>query len=349
MTDIEVIGGEAWNRHERILSLVQQWRLYTLELGKELYEMRETGGWREISDDYENYSDYLDDYGIRRTFASQVTKVYEVYQLGLGIASTQLLEAGIYKLEAAAKYTDKETVGEILSSASTQTLHKFRRWLKERFRPDKTDLPDKLSDTEYSGNDWRLIHGDMKDICSKMPENSFDAIVTDPPYPENYLYLFKELAKQAARLLVPNGVMLVMSGQTHLPAVLRLMSRRIDYRWTAAYLTPGKETTIWGRKIWTHWKPIIVFENGDSGRNWTKDVITSPKPDKEYHHWGQSLQGITGLIDAFVLPESRILDPFVGGGTTIDAAINMGHTCVGIDNDTAAIKGTLNRLNGRLT
>lgn len=351
MTDIEIVNREAWDRHERILSLIQQWRLYTLELGKELYEMRETEGWQKIGE-YENYSGYLDDHGIRRDFASHVTRVYEVYQLGLRIESTKLLDIGTYKLLAGAKHTTKETVDEILASASTQTLHKFRRWLKERFRPDKTDLPTVLSGTEYSGNGWRLIHGDIVDICKAMPAKSFDAIVTDPPYPGEYLPLFSSLAEQAVRLLVDGGVLVVMSGQTHLPEVYERLTQyeNLQYRWTVAYLMPGKtDVRVWGRTIWNRWKPVVVLTKGQPRGDWTIDVVTSPEADKQHHVWGQSLQGITGLIDAFVLPESRILDPFVGGGTTIDAAINMGHTCVGIDNDPTAIKETLNRLNGRLT
>ena len=151
---------------------------------------------------------------------------------------------------------------------------------------------------------------------------------------------------------VDGGVLVVMSGQTHLPEVYERLTQYEDlqYRWTVAYLMPGKtDVRVWGRTIWNRWKPVVVLTKGQPRGDWTIDVVTSPEADKQHHVWGQSLQGIVGLIDAFVLPESRILDPFVGGGTTIDAAINSGHTCVGIDNDPVAIEETLNRLNGRLT
>ncbi|MCK4818213.1 hypothetical protein KA005_20755 [bacterium] len=342
---IEIVIDNAWKRHQRIMSLMQQWRLYTLELGKELYEMRESGDWQKLGD-YEHYSGYLDDYGIQRTFASEVTKIYEVYQLGLGIRYTELLDISYPKLYSAAKYADEKTVTEILASAATQNLHKFRRWLKERFRPHKEELP-AIQANDYEGDDWRLLYGDMRERCLEFKDKSFDAIVTDPPYPGEYLPLFESLAQVASRLLVSSGTMLVMSGQTHLPEVLRLMTKHITYRWTIAYLTPGKETRIWGRQIWAHWKPVLVFSKDGLIGDWAVDVVTSPAPDKEYHYWGQSLQGMRGLVDAFVLPSSRILDPFCGGGATIDAALDLGHECVGIDNDAQAILAIRERLNDK--
>jgi DNA modification methylase len=194
-----------------------------------------------------------------------------------------------------------------------------------------------------------LRYGDMEEVCQGFPDESFDAVVTDPPYPGEFLPLFGKLAEQAARLLVPGGVALVMSGQMHLPTVYELLTsqQELIYRWTIGYLTPGEETRIWGRTIWSGWKPVIALTKGEPRGAWTKDVATSEGADKSHHYWGQSLSGMTGIMDAFVLPNSRILDPFCGGSSTLVAALVLGHEVVGIDNDPEAIKASLERLRER--
>lgn len=110
---------------------------------------------------------------------------------------------------------------------------------------------------------YRLVEGSVTALMDEPPE-SLDYIITDPPYPEAFLPLFGDLARGAAHALRPGGLLLCMSGQTHLPAVLAELQRStLDYLWTLAYLTPGGQAVqVFPRKVNTFWKPILVFSQG---------------------------------------------------------------------------------------
>jgi len=346
----EIIAGEAWERHQRILKLRDDAMISFLALGEELYWFEEEKQYLEL--DYETFEQYVNspEVNIGRRSAFMLKGIYQTYVLEAKVQPVALLESGIAKLDRARPFINDETKDEILSSASSLSKYDFFKWLKERFRPDKAELPN-IQAQDCEGDGWRLLYGDMRERCLELEDKSFDAIVTDPPYPYEYIELFSDLAKQASRLLVDDGTLLVMSGNMFLPEVYSRLSEHeeegLHYRWTVSYLMPGVESRAWGRTIWNHWKPIIIFTKGVPRGDWAVDVVTSPAPDKEYHYWGQSLQGMRGLIDSFVLPNSRVLDPFCGGGSTIEAALDLGHECIGIDNDAEAILTIQERLNDK--
>jgi site-specific DNA-methyltransferase (adenine-specific) len=50
------------------------------------------------------------------------------------------------------------------------------------------------------------------------------------------------------------------------------------------------------------------------------------------------------LVEQYSVRGALILDPFVGGGATAVAAVNLGRLFIGIDNDEYAIKTTAERL-----
>ena len=52
-----------------------------------------------------------------------------------------------------------------------------------------------------------------------------DAIITDPPYPREYLDLYDDLARLAKSALKPGGILAVMVGQSYLPEILELSDR----------------------------------------------------------------------------------------------------------------------------
>lgn len=196
------------------------------------------------------------------------------------------------------------------------------------------------------------IHqGDFREVCKQIPDNSVDVIITDPPYPEEYLPLYEALAQEAARILKPGGSLVVMCGQSYLPQIFCLMSSHLTYHWTLTYLTPGGQSPqIWPRKINTFWKPVLWFVKGEYQGDWHGDVIKSDvnDNDKRFHDWGQSESGMRRLVENFSQPGETVLDPFCGGGTTGLVAIEAGRLFVGIDSDPESIRTTKERVFGLL-
>jgi len=190
-----------------------------------------------------------------------------------------------------------------------------------------------------------LLCGDFAEIGPQLEAESFDTIITDPPYGGKHTHLYELLAMQAKRLLKPGGSLLTMAGQTYLPDVLNLMTPHLAYHWTVSYDTPGGQSPqIWPRKVNTFWKPVLWFTKGEYNGVWHGDKIKSDTNDKRFHGWGQSESGIGRLISEFAFGGGRVLDPFVGGGTTAVVCYRLRIPCTGIDIDKDAIDTTRNRI-----
>ena len=193
---------------------------------------------------------------------------------------------------------------------------------------------------------YRLLLGDLAEVGAEIADESIDTIITDPPYPREFLSTYEALAKLAARVLKPGGSCVVMCGQSYLPEILALMTPHLRYHWMCAYLTPGGQAVqLWQRKVNTFWKPLLWFTRDEYRGEWIGDVTRSAvnHNDKRFHDWGQSA-GMLDVIERFTAAGSLVLDPFCGAGTTGVAALAVGRRFVGIDIDSTALRSTEARL-----
>lgn len=189
-------------------------------------------------------------------------------------------------------------------------------------------------------DDIQIRHGDLRTILDDLA-GQVDAFVTDPPYPGEFLDEFDALGELAARLLKPDGLLVAMVGQTHLPEYIRRLGQHLTYRWCGSYLTDGPATRIHGRSVGTKWKPLLIY-GGSSFI--TQDVFSSSQDDKEHHHWGQSESGMADIVARLTQPGQLVVDPFLGGGTTAVVCRELGRRFVGCDIDEKAINATRRRL-----
>lgn len=192
----------------------------------------------------------------------------------------------------------------------------------------------------------QLYHCGVADLITYRKEDgslavepeSIDYIITDPPYPKEFLYTYSDLAKFAAYALKPGGSLLAMSGQSYLPELIERLSEHLTYHWTACYFTPGPATTLYDRRLATGWKPLLWFTKGEYTGWMNGDVFRSEARDKHAHDWGQSESGMADIIQRFTEPGQLICDPFVGGGTTCMVCINLERRFVGCDVDETCVK-----------
>lgn len=186
--------------------------------------------------------------------------------------------------------------------------------------------------------------GDFREVLADVPDGSVDLILTDPPYPSEFLPLWSGLGELAARVLRPGGLLAAMSGRTHLPDVMARLGEHLPYRWTMAYLMPGRASVVHARAVSTQWKPILVYGSSETVR--FHDVVSSDEGDKSHHDWGQSESGMRALVAALAEPGAVVLDPFMGAGTTGVAAIRDGYCSrfIGVDIDGLAVGKAERRL-----
>lgn len=185
-------------------------------------------------------------------------------------------------------------------------------------------------------------------IESYEAEKRFDFIITDPPYLKEYLPLYDTLAWRAKEMLKPDGLLIVMCGQSYLSEIFFRMTAHLDYYWTAAYLTQGQPTPLRTRQVNSTWKPLLFFVPKGSkykGKIFG-DVFVSDANDKSFHEWGQSESGMLSIISGVCLPGQTIFDPFLGAGTTGVAALKHGCLFEGIDLESNNVELAKTRIHG---
>jgi len=184
--------------------------------------------------------------------------------------------------------------------------------------------------------DLRL--GDFRNVLADI--SGVDAVITDPPYPFEFLQLLPDLAAWADKVLKPDGVLVVLMGQTYLPDVYRLLDGGRAYRWTGAYLTPGPSFVSHTRRCVTNWKPLLVYGGGPRFH----DMFNAAGDDKTHHKWGQDYNAFTEIVRRFTEPGQLVADPFAGAGTTLLAANHIGRHSIGAEVDPDAHAVALRRL-----
>jgi 16S rRNA G966 N2-methylase RsmD len=178
---------------------------------------------------------------------------------------------------------------------------------------------------------WNVYQADMR---TWNPKAQYDFVITDPPYPREFVPLYENLACRSEEWLKEGGLLVAMCGQSYLDEIFELMSKSsLRYYWTAAYLTPGQPTPLRQRQVNTTWKPLLMFSKGEYKGKIFGDVFKSDANDKEFHKWGQSISGMYSIVSGICLPGQRILDPFCGAGTT--GVASLMHNCLfdGIEQD----------------
>jgi site-specific DNA-methyltransferase (adenine-specific) len=221
------------------------------------------------------------------------------------------------------------------------TISKAFKELRKAEREDKRTQLAQSAQNLPADDRWCVEQGDINNYRT---DKQFDFIITDPPYPKEYLQLYEVLAVRAKEWLKPGGLLIAMCGQSYLNQIYEMMSKHLDYYWTAAYLTPGQSASLWQKNVIPQWKPLLIFAKGEYSGKMFGDVYSSGANEKELHKWGQSESGMYSIISGVCLPGQSILDPFCGAGTTGIAAIRRGCLFHGIDIDQQNVDISIGRL-----
>ena len=204
-------------------------------------------------------------------------------------------------------------------SSIKEIVQEIKKEEKQQIKTDERHRLAEIGKTKKIDIDFRL--GDFEEVFKDIPDGSIDCIITDPPYPYEFIDVWSKLSRVAKRVLKPNGYCIAYSGQMYLPEVMQRMSENLDYYWTFAVYHEGQTQIVNGINLMCRWKPVLIFQNGKKKiENTFQDYFISESREKNGHDWQQSKSGVGYLIEMFTKEGDTILEPFAGSGTTIICA-----------------------------
>jgi 16S rRNA G966 N2-methylase RsmD len=239
----------------------------------------------------------------------------------------------------------KVASGKVKVDKGYNQVKRFQR-IKEAEVFVKNDLKD-LDPSEL----FDLQLGKMEILGENIPDNSVDMIFTDPPYNEASLSLYADLAKLADRVLKPGGSLITYVGHYALFKINDLIrtNSELVYHWQIIVRHSGSKSRIHARHVWPYYKPLLWYYKPTIEGKLTiyqdiADLVESKAVSKDSHEWEQSTIEAEHMIKPLTVEGNLVLDPFMGSGTTGEAALNLNRRFIGIESDKVHYTRTKQRL-----
>ena len=199
--------------------------------------------------------------------------------------------------------------------------------------------------------DITLHNVSIDEFIKKIPEESIDFIITNPPNHLKDINVYNQLALFANKVLMNGGSLLCFASKMHLPDILNNLisnsENNLKYHWIINYILnkniPVNEES---HKVFNHSKVILWFVKGDYkgepiSDNYRLDISGI---DNTYNSKGLSIEGISKVIDNIAFPGQKICDPFMGAGTIALSSYKRGCAFVGSDINKEMVDITKGRL-----
>lgn len=240
-----------------------------------------------------------------------------------------------------------EPYGEIVSGrgAPKLGLPKVSDLLKMAQAKRRARRGEELAETpDLTDEDTTILH--CSAYALDVEPNSVDLIFTDPPYPEEDLSAWEELAELAATALKPGALCIAYSGQMFLPETMSRLNERLDYWWMFAIVHESPFFQLRARHMQVAWKPLLIYRKpGPTLPPWTVDATSIGKREKtEGESWQQAEAEAALWIDKLTEPGDLVVDPFVGSGTTAAAARRLKRRFLGCDIDPGDVAAARERV-----
>lgn len=191
----------------------------------------------------------------------------------------------------------------------------------------------------------QIHEGDARELGDKVEPESIDLILTDPPYPKEYLGLYEWLGEFAARTLKPGCYLMAYGAGEYMPQHLNLLAAGgLDYFWVDALLHSGGYPRMWHKRLMSAYKPVYIFTKGTPTRRPWRATAFKGNQDKRFHEWGQGMNYFLKAIEMLTESGDLVCDPFVGGGAVAAACIASGRRYLAFENDPETASRARSRL-----
>lgn len=178
----------------------------------------------------------------------------------------------------------------------------------------------------YEQDGITIYHGDCREI---LPAITADVVLTDPPYGVNKDY--GQYADSVIALGETVGAVLPMlraiTGRQLITCGIGNIWRYPPADWVLCWWKPNAMTRskVANANIW---EPILVYGCKGFG---VDGVVATITPQPNGHPCPKPLKLFTWLLARASTATDVVLDPFVGSGTTLRAAKDLGRRAIGIE------------------
>lgn len=194
----------------------------------------------------------------------------------------------------------------------------------------------------YEDSAVKIFHGDCREILPTL--DPVDLVITDPPYgigfseyeshedaPSEYLELLQKSIFEAEKL-VNNGWICVFQAAKKCREWAAMFPR--EWRLIACaknfvQILPNKGP-IWAVDYALIWPRGEVKQRG-KGRDWHLAVTSNMSTRPNGHPCPRPIDQMRFIVNSLSEENETILDPFMGSGTTLVAAKNLGRKAIGIE------------------
>ena len=196
----------------------------------------------------------------------------------------------------------------------------------------------------YEDGQITIYHGDCREILPTL--EPVDLVLTDPPYGVDWDYGgYDDSPEQAHRLaleILPH--LRLVAPVVLLTPGTKLMFRYPEPNWTLSWFVPaGTGVGPWG---FVCWHPVLAYGKdpygGKGSRPDSREII--PKASHIEHPCPKPVEVMRWLIERGSIAPATVLDPFMGSGTTLRAAKDLGRKAIGIEIEERYCEIAVNRL-----
>ena len=220
--------------------------------------------------------------------------------------------------------------------------------------------------------DKNLILGDCLDELTKLPNESIDCIITDPPYGIDYQSNFREATPQFDKLqndkesaielldkclgisqskLKPNSHLYIFTSWKVYPEVQTIIAKYFQIKNVLVWVKNGGMIGDLEADYMDKYEMIVYATKGRRLLNGAREsnILYYDRPaSTEYHHPTEKpISLLEYLIGKSTNENELVLDPFMGSGSTCVASKNMNRKYLGIELDEQWFNVAQNRMENK--
>ena len=202
----------------------------------------------------------------------------------------------------------------------------------------------------YSDDSCLIIHGDCREILPLLEPGSIDLVLTDPPY-SSQTHTGARSSKNISQSqitfdhidgsewledvapLAKSWVVATMDWK-HIASVEKDTPEGLRFVRFGVWTKPNYAPQFTGDRPAQGWEGIAFLHRLGGRMKWNgggKSAVYHILPEHGIHPTQKPEPLIRQLLTEFSNPGDTILDPFMGSGTTLRAAKDLGRTAIGIE------------------